>query len=352
VSKGDVAATLLEASGLGALLRRRPPWRGVVIVNHHRVGDGTRWTTGRDVWSATAEQLDEQLRFLRRNFDVVGPDDLPAALDDTRANAVAITFDDGYRECYDVALPILQAHRVRAIFFLTTGFLDGTRAAWWDEITWMVANSHRPAVPADGWLASPVALDPANPEAAAARLVAHYKTLPGKRSENFLDYLAEATGSGRRDPTDLRDAWLDWEMVRELKRSGMGIGGHTVTHPVLAQHPAERQRAEILGSIERIAEETGERPRFFSYPDGMPGTFDSETVGQAREAGIRLAFSNYGGVAGAGAGADSFDVPRISVGHTVTARRFRAIVTAPKQFTARGVRGGRPPFRPIAPAEH
>jgi peptidoglycan/xylan/chitin deacetylase (PgdA/CDA1 family) len=351
VSKGDWAAVALEASGLGALLRRRPPWRGVVILNHHRVGDGAGWSTGRDVWSATAEQLDEQLAFLTQNFDVVGPDELRAALEDPRSRAVAITFDDGYRECYDVALPIFRAHGVRAIFFLTTGFLDGTRTAWWDEITWMVGNSSRAAVPADGWLTSPVALDRANPEAAAAPLVAHYKTLSGERSEGFLDFLGEATGSGRRDPSEWRDAWLDWDMVRELARSGMGLGGHTVTHPVLARHSGERQRAEIVGSIDRIGEETGVRPRFFSYPDGMPGTFDAETVTHLREAGIELAFSNYGGVAGAG-DLDGFDVPRIPLGHTLTTRRFRAIVTVPVPFTSRGLRGSGPPLRPTAPTAH
>ncbi len=323
----------------------------MVILNHHRVGDGTRWSTGRIVWSATAEQFDDQLRFLNQTFDVVGPDDLLAALDDARSRAVAITFDDGYRECYDVALPILRAHGVRAIFFLTTGFLDGARTAWWDEITWMVANSTRAALPADKWLTSPVALDRANPEAAAAQLIAHYKTLPGERSEDFLDYLAEATGSGRRDPTDSRHDWLDWEMVRELADAGMGIGGHTVTHPLLALLPGERQSAEIVGSIDRIAKETGGRPQFFSYPDGTPGTFDAETVRHVRAAGIRLAFSNYGGVAQAAA-LDPFDVPRIPLGHLVTKWRFRAIMTVPVQFGSRGLRAGGPPLRPTAPAVH
>lgn len=349
MSKGNWAATALEASGVGALLRRRPLWRGVVILNHHRVGDGTRWSTGRDVWSASAEQLDEQLRFLSRHFDLVGPNDLRDVLGDPRSRAVAITFDDGYRECHDVALPIFRAHGACAIFFLTTGFIDGSRAAWWDEITWMVANSTRDAIPGDGWLTGPVALDRANREAATAALIAHYKALPGERSEGFLDYLAEATGSGRRDPADVRDGWLDWEMIRALARAGMGIGAHTVTHPLLARHPGPRQRAEVVDSIERIAEETGERPRFFSYPDGTPGTFDAETVRHVREAGVELAFSNYGGVAG-GDSLDPFDVPRIPLGHGLTSRRFRAIVTAPVQFASRGLRAGGPLRRPTAPA--
>src|SRR5215210_4911684 len=260
MSKGDRAAAVLEGSGGGALLRRIRSWRGVLVLNHHRVGDGTRWSTGRDVWSATAEQLDEQLAFLTRHFDVVGPEDLPTALSDRRARAVAITFDDGYRECHDVAYPVLRAHGVRALFFLTTGFLDGLRTAWWDEVTWMVSRAEGPQLPADGRLPAPLDLTGEARERSIAALMAHYKTLRGQRAEEFLDFIADATGSGRRDPAASRDEWLSWDMVREMQRGGMAMGGHTVNHPVLARHDRERQRSEIAGAVDRIAAETGERP--------------------------------------------------------------------------------------------
>lgn len=310
MSKGNKAAAVLELSGLGALLRRRPPWRGVLLLNHHRVGDGTRWSTGRDVWSATAEQLDDQLDFLARNFDLIRPEDLVDVLHDPRARAVGITFDDGYRECYEIAYPILRAHGAAAVFFLTTGFLDGVRTAWWDEITWMAGPSR---------------------EASVASLVAHYKTLPDRRAEDFLDYLAEATGSGRRDPAASQSEWLTWEMVREMRSGGMSMGAHTVNHPVLARHGRDTQHAEIVGSIERIAEEIGERPALFSYPDGTRGSFDGTSRDLLDESGVRLAFSNYGGIAQPGRW-DPYDIPRISLGHQMTRHRFRGIATLPLQL--------------------
>src|SRR3954451_1961507 len=241
MSKGDQAAALLERSRIGPLLRRRPPWRGVLVLNHHRMGDGTRWSTGQDVWSATAEQFDEQLTFLAKHFDPIAPADLAAALSDPRSRAVAITFDDGYRECYTVAYPILRRHGAAALFFLTTGFLDGVRTAWWDEVTWMVATSDRTHLPADEWLPAPVDLTGSLREASVAALVTRYKTLTGERAEAYLDHLGKVTGSGRRNPAELQDAFLTWNMVREMQEGGMAMGGHTVNHPVLARQPPETQ---------------------------------------------------------------------------------------------------------------
>ena len=331
MSKGDRAAALMERTGIGALLRRRPPWRGVLVLNHHRMGDGSAWTTGRDVWSATGEQFDEQLAFLARHFDLVGPGDLAAALADPRARAVAITFDDGYRECYDIAYPILRARGATALFFLTTGFLDGLRTAWWDEVTWMVSTSDRIQLQADEWLPAPLDLRAGRREAAIAELVARYKTLPGDRAERYLDHLGEVTGSGRRDPAALAETWLTWEMVREMRAGGMAMGGHTVTHPVLARQPREVQHAEICVCAERIAEETGERPWSLSYPDGVRSSFDATTKAVLADCGIRYGFSNYGGLARPGR-TDSRDVPRISLGHSITRARFRAIATLPLQM--------------------
>jgi peptidoglycan/xylan/chitin deacetylase (PgdA/CDA1 family) len=331
MSRGSQAAAVLEATGIGALLRRIRTWRGVLVVNHHRVGNGGAWATGRDVWSASADQLDAQMRFLSRNFDVVSAAELVGSPPTRAGRRVAVTFDDGYRECYDVAFPILRAHGIPATFFLTTGFIDGTRAAWWDEITWMANVSGRATVAADGWLPAPVDLDEGRREASLALLKAHYKTLPEPDAERFLDHLAAATGSGRRDPAQAREDWLTWEMAREMRRAGMALGGHSVNHPILARQSPRTQRAEIEGCLDRLDAELGERPQLFSYPEGTAGAVDATTKAIAARAGVRLAFMNVGGVA-RGERWDPLAVPRYSLGHSVTASRFRAVATLPQVF--------------------
>jgi peptidoglycan/xylan/chitin deacetylase (PgdA/CDA1 family) len=327
MSKGNQVAALLERSGLGRLLRRVPAWRGLLIFNHHLVGDGTRGKRSRDVWSGTIEQFDAQVRFLARGFEVVEPDDLADAAGGAPGRRVALTFDDGYRECHELVYPILRSHGVGAVFFLTTGFLDGTRTAWWEEIRWMVARSARDRLPAGEWLPADVPLA-ADRDDAVPGLLAHYKTLPGARAERFLDYLADVTGSGRREPEP--NDWLTWDMAREMRRGGMAFGGHSVTHPVLARQPFDAQRAEIGGALERIRQELGERPVLFSYPEGTPGAFDAHTRAAARAEGVKLAFTNYGGLAPATA--DRLAIPRVSMARTMTDSRFRAIATLPMQF--------------------
>jgi peptidoglycan/xylan/chitin deacetylase (PgdA/CDA1 family) len=84
-------------------------------------------------------------------------------------------------------------------------------------------------------------------------------------------------------------------MAREMRAAGHQIGAHTVTHPILARLPHAQQRKEISGSVDRIEAELGERPRWLAYPVGVTGTFNEDSRLAAREAGIELAFSNYGG---------------------------------------------------------
>ncbi|MGB2710613.1 MAG: polysaccharide deacetylase family protein, partial [Conexibacter sp.] len=141
ISRTDRAAAALDARWLRALLARLPLWRGVLVLNYHRVGDGSATPWDHTLWSATAEGFDAQLTFLARHAEVVGPDDLPALAAGRRGRRVLLTFDDGYRDNHEIAYPLLRRHGLQATFFLATGFLDRPHVAWWDEIAWMVRHA-------------------------------------------------------------------------------------------------------------------------------------------------------------------------------------------------------------------
>ena len=101
------------------------------------------------VWSATPEALDEQLGFASKEYDVVAPRDLPHVVERSNGRYLLLTSDDGYRDNFELALPILRAHRVAATFFVTTEFLDTPRLSWRDEIAWMVRRSRTARPPPD-----------------------------------------------------------------------------------------------------------------------------------------------------------------------------------------------------------
>jgi peptidoglycan/xylan/chitin deacetylase (PgdA/CDA1 family) len=123
--KLGLAAGLLHRSHGGAVLRLAPAWSGVLILNYHRIGYAESAPFFRDAISATPHEFDAQLAFLARNADVVAGADLPEVLRAGRGRHVMITFDDGYRDNYEIALPLLKLHGLAATFFLCTGLLDG-----------------------------------------------------------------------------------------------------------------------------------------------------------------------------------------------------------------------------------
>src|SRR5439155_11118121 len=123
----------VEFSGLGRLLRSRRPWSGLLVLNYHRIGDGSRWLFNRSLWSATAEELDRQIGFAKRHCEIIALHQLSEAIG-RPGRSLLLTFDDGYRDNHTLAFPVLRAHGVPATFFLATGFLDSPCPAWWDEI--------------------------------------------------------------------------------------------------------------------------------------------------------------------------------------------------------------------------
>jgi peptidoglycan/xylan/chitin deacetylase (PgdA/CDA1 family) len=331
--KEAIATRLLCRTGLRLLLERAIRWSGVLALNYHRVGNGNQSPFDRGLWSADADAFTDQIRFCKSQLDVITPDDLPQVLTHGSGRYALITFDDGYRDNYEIAFPILKAEGVPATFFITTGFVDAPQLPWWDEIAWMVRTSRQDRVELPRWIPAPISFDEPEREEAVRTLLRAYKAMPAESTGRYLDAVAEATRSGRCDAAGLgRGFWMDWEMLREMRAAGMTVAGHTVTHQVLARTSIKRQREEILGCGARLAEEMGEPMRYFSYPIGKPGSFDAATQDCLREAGVRYAFSYYGGFRRFGDW-NNYDVRRVAVETYLTADWFRSIVSLP-QFLA------------------
>jgi peptidoglycan/xylan/chitin deacetylase (PgdA/CDA1 family) len=331
MSKADRLAYFSEVAGLGRLTRRLGAWRGILAFTYHRVGF-VESSYDPASWDATPPMFEEQVRFAKRNFDVIGPDELEAAVRVGRGRFVLLTFDDAYHDNFDLAFPILKGHGVTATFFITTGFIDNRRISWWDEIAWMVNKSPKTELHAKGWLEDTLSLKIEERERTAKTLINLYKTLPSSRKQAFVDLLAEASGTGRH-PAD-GDFWMTWDNIRQLRAAGMHIGGHTVSHPVLARLAADEQEAEIVGCKERIEAELGEPMRYFSYPDGGRGSFNEDTRRCLVDNGVEYAFSYYGGYRRFNDW-DPYDVRRRWLTRTMHPQRFRMMLALPQIFARR-----------------
>jgi peptidoglycan/xylan/chitin deacetylase (PgdA/CDA1 family) len=302
---------------------------GLLAINYHRIGTPDSSPLDRGLWSATPEEFARQVRFYKSHLDLIGLEDLPQVRN-RRGRYGIITFDDGYRDNFEVALPILQAERATATFFIATGFIDTPRLAWWDEIARLVRRSPHSRIALPAWLPAPVAFDSPDRETAVRTLLRAYKQLSPEKAAQYLEAVTVASGS-ERNATEVKNLWMTWDMVRGMREAGMTIGGHTVDHPVLAHMRHEQQQAEILGCARRIEAELGEPMRYFSYPVGGRRSFDAATRECLREAGVRYAFSYYGGFRTFHRW-DDYDIRRVPVELDTTYNRFRRLVMLPQLF--------------------
>jgi peptidoglycan/xylan/chitin deacetylase (PgdA/CDA1 family) len=325
---GALAESVVGSALIRSLLRL-PLWRGALILGYHRILKSeadTAFDPG--VVSATPAGLDAQLQLITRHFDVVSPNVLEESR--TAGRRVVLTFDDGYRDNYELAFPVLRRYGVPATFFLATGFLDRPRVPWWDELAWMARTSPRQVLGGGAWLRRPIPLE-GDRRGAVDELVRTFKALPTTRTRGFLDFCGDAAGTGRCADSAGANLWMTWQMAAELRDAGMVIGGHTATHPVLARADEGTQRREIEECRRRLREELGAPMRYFAYPVGLPGSFDDTTQRILRRAGVRLAFSLHGGYLRPRR-LDPYDVPRASVGITSDPSALRAALALPRLF--------------------
>ena len=220
---------------------------------------------------------------------------------------LAITFDDGYRDNHDVALPILERHGLTATFFVAVGFLNGGRM-WNDTVIESFRGAPDGALDlSDLGLGTHTLSDPTSRRRAIDKVLPKVKYLDPTKRRAVVDAISGRAVAGRL-PDDLM---MSSAQVFALGRAGMGIGAHTVTHPILTGlSDAELSREVIDGRqvLERIVEAP---VNLFAYPNGKPGVdYDGRAVDAVRRAGYTAALSTAWGAARQGD--DILQLPRFT----------------------------------------
>lgn len=242
-----------------------------------------------------AENFDHQMKQLAGCFKIISLLDAVHGLREGKLppRAACITFDDGYADNAEIALPILQKHGIPATFFVSTGFLDGGRM-WNDTVIELIRRA--PGVTLD----------------LASIGLGQFETgtLPQRRQaiHSVLDALKYLPLEVRRSTVEEMCAlipvipagnlMMTSDQVRLLHGAGMEIGGHTVNHPILARLENDAARAEIAHGKETLEGIIRAPVRLFAYPNGKPGRdYLADHVRMVREVGFDAAVSTAHGAA-------------------------------------------------------
>ncbi|MEZ5481318.1 MAG: polysaccharide deacetylase family protein [Porticoccaceae bacterium] len=235
------------------------------ILNYHRVlpePDFMRMAL------PTVSEFEWQMELLAQHFNPLPLSEALSLMDygELPERAVCVTFDDGYADNQALALPVLQRLGVPATIYVATGYLDGGRM-WNDTIVeaMRIASKKKVDLSAIG-----LGIHNINGQddrrKAAASIISEVKHWPPAKREAAIQYIAAIEMNGEL-PTNLM---LTTEQLKGLSDSGVDIGAHTTTHPILATLELSEARKEILGSKDELESIIGKTVDNFAYPNGRP----------------------------------------------------------------------------------
>lgn len=317
----DLAFRSMAALRADRLGRRLCQGLGAILTLHHvRPFAGQGFAPNR-LLEVTPDFLEATLRLVRtEGYDIVSLDEALARLAAAEASPgagarrffVAFTFDDGYRDNVEIAWPILARHKAPWTLYAVPGFADATASLWWLELEEAIRRLEHISVETGTGLFTARTGTDAEKRAGFDRL---YWQLRAGPEETLRRAVAKLRADAELDEGAVaRRLCLPWDTLKALSGApDVTIGAHTLTHPMLAKHPVEVARREIVESRLQLEAALGRPIRHLAYPVGDPSSAGRREFDLARDAGFASAVTTRPGHLFAAHGAHPHALPRVSL---------------------------------------
>jgi peptidoglycan/xylan/chitin deacetylase (PgdA/CDA1 family) len=262
-----------------------------VTLTFHRVLDDTSYETTNSLPGIVIRESSfrELLRNVKRRYELVTLTGIAPGTPSSRIR-VAVTFDDGWRDNYTTAFPIVLEHRVPITVFICPAVLDQDFPFWPERATALL-RATRPG---------------SKPEQFADKIEALKRTSPEMRERYFAALNAEACEP--HSPPCTIDRTLSWSEIAEMDKAGVCFGSHTDTHQILTSGPVHLAREEVRQSREALEAALGKPCHAFAYPNG---NWSPETRQIVKEIGFTRAVTTQQGAWASES--DFLAIPRLNV---------------------------------------
>ncbi len=268
-----------------AFKRKRNSYQSFLVLNYHcflpKGSEQRRYIQPGMV--TTPEIFDEQLSFLKRNFAVMPLETLAQALksgSDIPRNALALTVDDGWRDNYVFAFPIIKKHGIPVTIFITADYIGGVKAFWFYRAKYIIVKGGLSRIQLEKYLERFGAgkISESSWRSMASEYIAgdndpadwFMGRLKGFKAEIIDSLLAKIAIDAEIPEYELsgKNLMLSWDEIREMARAGVEIGSHGCSHRILTTLTREEIEHELIDSRKKIQENLDIRVKGFCYPNG------------------------------------------------------------------------------------
>ncbi|HEX5314270.1 MAG TPA: polysaccharide deacetylase family protein [Gammaproteobacteria bacterium] len=298
VAKTAGSYALYHSGALRLNERLRGGEPGPVVVGLHRVVKSFRESSKGHMapMLTSSSRLERYLNWMGRRRRFVSLEE--AVANDVAGSAspvplAAITFDDGYRDVYYNAFPLLRRKRIPFAVFVVSDLVGTERLQVHDELYLLCRRALR------RWRESArPKLEPLLTDSGCGQVLSTWDgdamkltrailhALPQDDVLHLLEKLRRVLGDVAEESSHLRP--LTWQMLEEMHAAGVTVGSHGCNHALLTQERAQRVASELRGSKTKLEEHLDSEVRYFAYPDGK---FNTAVVAAVAEAGYEAAFT-------------------------------------------------------------
>lgn len=280
----------LVRSPIFSVARRLCP-PAAVILAYHSILDEPQLTDHILGISQSRADFDAHMKTVAQHFSPVTIEDVAQFAKSGRKlppRAVAVTFDDGFADNYEVALPILSRYGIPATFYIMVSCVENGILPWYCRIRFAFHSTRQLKWDHPDRKGTYDLMVPKERRAATAAAWDWGAALTGTAQQEFVGSVENAL---EIEPVKAKRGFMmDWGQVRSLKKAGHTIGGHTLSHPNVAQLRESEARSEIVGCKKRLEEVIGEPIEHFSYPHpALNPHWSKQTLEITREAGFKSA---------------------------------------------------------------
>lgn len=242
-----------------------------------------------------------------------------------------LTFDDGYKDTRDVALPILEKHAVPFTMYVTTGFAERTGRLWWVELEEAIARLPHIHTAIGERLFDFPAKSVTEKNAAFATL---YHALTDGSEEDLLAVIGELARQAGIDPLSIpEELCLDWAGIEEVARHELcTVGVHTLSHPRLGKLNDADMRRELADSRLKIEAHIGKEAAHLAYPVGNPVAAGTREFEAAAELGFKSAVTTRPGMIFPAHDTRRTALPRLSINGNYQSLDFVEILLSGAPF--------------------
>ncbi len=275
------------------------------VVMYHRFSQAEEF--GKTSLSVFENHLD----YLTRCYKVISLNDAISHLGSGSLlppRSVVITIDDGYRDFYEIAFPVLRQRGLPATLYAVTDFVDQKCWIWTDIARFILTQTVRERInlEIEGKLIERHLGNLASRLSAAGSVNTELKKLGDGEKDRILAAFAKAMGVEVPDIPPSEFDSITWDKAREMEKAGIDIGSHTATHPILTNVDEQRLESELMISRTAVQEKLQKDAVHFCYPNGNVSRRERDAAEKAGYASavtteIRLCEN----------GEDTFLLPRI-----------------------------------------